>query len=72
MANATPSRPGVNPTAGKLEINIPKDVKVVKNDNGNVVRRTEFSTGTIRETNVFPGDHKVSAEAPLVKNKAGE
>lgn len=58
MANAIPSRPGINMTAGKLEINIPKDVKVVKTENGRVVRRTEFQSGTIRETNVFPGDHK--------------
>lgn len=68
MADAKPSRPGVNPTGGNLEINIPKDVKIVKKDDGEVVRRTEFAGGTIRETNVFPGDHKDAK--PLPKPKA--
>lgn len=56
MANANPSSPGVNQTAGKLEINVPKDVKIVTKDDGRVVRRTEFQTGTVRETEVFPAD----------------
>ena len=69
MANAKPSRPGINPTAGKLQINIPKGMEVVKKDNGEVVRRTEFQD-SVRETHVFPGDHPKAKALP--KAKAGE
>lgn len=63
MANANPSRPGVNASAGKLQINIPKDQKVVQKADGTYVRRTEFESGTIRETKIFPGDQKISKSA---------
>ncbi len=63
MADANPSRPTIDQTAGKLQINIPKGQKVVKNKDGNYVRRTEFQSGTIRETQVYPGDDKLSHPA---------
>lgn len=79
MANANPSRPGVNVTAGKLEINVPKDVAVVRKRNGEIVRRTEFTSGTVRETQVFAGDHEndanivdEAAPKPKAPAKAGK
>lgn len=58
MANATPSRPGVNQTAGKMETNIQVGEEVVRKADGNVVLRTEYDSGTIRETNIFAGDNE--------------
>lgn len=70
MADANASRPGVNQTAGKMEINIPKEVTLTRKLNGQVVRRTEYTSGSVREVNVFPGDHDdVAFEAPKAKAK---
>ncbi len=72
MANANPSSPGraQTETAGRIEINVPKDVKIVRKTDGRIVRRTEMQTGTIRETEVFEGDFEdadVVNEADLNK-----
>ena len=57
--DAKPSNIGaINPLAGKMEPNVPKDVEIVRNADGRLVRRTVFESGSIRETHVFPGDHE--------------
>ncbi len=41
----------------RLEINIPEKTEVVRLPDGLVVRRTTYSTGTVSDTIVFPGQY---------------
>lgn len=77
MANANPSRPGVNPSAGRMEINVPTKTQVVRLKDGRIVLRTTMNTGTITESNVFPGDYENKIDLdesapPAPKRKAKE
>lgn len=65
MADANPSRPGIDPTAGKLQINVYNGEQIVRKLDGRVVKRDESQHGSIRETEVFAGDY----EGPEARKK---
>ncbi len=79
MANANPSRPGVDPTAGKMQINVFAGETLVKKLDGRLVKMDESQTGVIRETEVFAGDYvgkdakvkgvKIVKESDLIKQR---
>lgn len=75
MADANPSRPGnSNPNAdtSKMEPQIPLDVTVGINKDGDVVRRKVLENGNIIDTHVFPGDFPNAEKFAKPKSEAAQ
>ena len=75
MANARPSRPGnSNPIAdtSKMEPQIPVDITVGINEDGQTDRRKILDNGNIIDTHVFPGDFPNAEKFAKPKSEAAQ